>query len=40
MVLDRLAPILGGRLASHAHYLKEGGFWEKYVGEGRTKWAT
>ena len=26
MVRDRLAPPLGVRLASHAHYLKEGGF--------------
>ena len=29
MVRDRLAPTLGGRLASHAHYLKEGGFGGK-----------
>ena len=29
---DRLAPTLGGRLDSHAHYLKEGGIWKKYVG--------
>ena len=30
-VRNRLAPTLGGRLASHAHYLKERGFWKKYV---------
>ena len=30
-VPDRLVPTLGGRLASHAHYLKERGFWKKYV---------
>ena len=28
-VSDRLAPTLGGRLASHAHYLKEGVFLQK-----------
>ena len=28
-VRDRLAPTLGGRLASHAHYLKEGGLKKK-----------
>ena len=28
-VPDRLAPTLGGRLASHAHYLKYGGFFFK-----------
>ncbi len=28
-VRDRLVPTLGGRLASHAHYLKERGFLEK-----------
>ena len=27
----RLAPTLGGRLASQAHDLKESVFWEKYV---------
>ena len=31
MVRNRPAPTLGGRLASHAHYLKEGGFLKKYV---------
>ena len=30
-VQDPLAPTLGGRLASHAHYLKQRGFWKKYV---------
>ena len=30
-VRGRLAPTLGGRLASHAHYLKEGIFWKKYA---------
>ena len=29
MVRDRIAPTLGHRLASHAHYLKEGGFLGK-----------
>ena len=31
MVRDRLAPTLGGRLASHAHYLKAVFFLKKYV---------
>ena len=30
-VPDRLAPTLKGRLASHAHYLKEGGFFVEKV---------
>ena len=30
-VRDHLAPTLGGRLASHDHYLKERGFWKKFV---------
>ena len=31
MVRDRLAPTLGDRLASHAHYLKERGFYKKFI---------
>ena len=30
-VQGRLAPDLGNRLTPHAHYLKEGGIWKKYV---------